>query len=179
MPESHDITRLLTLAVEGDAAASNQLYEALYADLHTLAASLVARERPGATLHATALVNEAYLRLQSPEQPWQNRRHFFGAAARAMQRILIERARRKRPSLVSLGDAEAAIPEDNVDWEALSTALDTLHQRDARMHEVVMLRFFAGQTVEFTAELMGISPRLVKHDWHFARAWLSQQLKVT
>jgi RNA polymerase sigma-70 factor, ECF subfamily len=177
--DQHHITRLLSLAAAGDPAAANDLYEALYADLHNLAATLLAQERPGISVTATSLVSEAYLRLRDPDQPWESRRHFFGAAARAMQRILIERARRRRSVPITLGDHDAQVVESDVDWESLSAALDTLHQRDPRMHEVVMLRFFAGQSVENTAQLMGISERLVVKEWHFARAWLYRAIRGT
>lgn len=182
MDAETDITRMLHLAAQGDQSAAQRLFEAVYLELYGIAAGLVAGEQPGGTVHATALVNATYLRLCGQgHQEWENRRHFFGAAARAMQRILIEHGRRRtahpRPSLVTLGDVESPVEETRVDWEALSEALEVLRQRDARMHEVVMLRFFAGQTVELTAELMGISPRLVKREWHFARAWLYRQLK--
>jgi RNA polymerase sigma factor (TIGR02999 family) len=179
-PDQQNITTLLNLAAAGEAGAADRLYEAIYSDLHQIAALLVARERPGAILQATCLVHEAYIRLGgngADGQHWQNRRHFYGAAGRAMQRILIERGRRRRPVLMTLGDAEASVREDDVDWDSLAAALETLRGRDPRMHEVVMLRFFAGQSVENTALLMGISDRLVEKEWHFARVWLHRQLK--
>jgi RNA polymerase sigma-70 factor, ECF subfamily len=177
MDRAADITRMLNLAAEGDQAAAERVYEAVYDDLKALAAGIASGERAPGTMHATALVNEAYLRLCGQgHQHWENRRHFFGAAARAMQRVLAERGRRRGPAALTLGDAGAPVSEDRVDWEAFGAALESLRQRDARSHEIVMLRFFSGLGVELTGELMGVSPRLVKREWRFARAWLYRQL---
>ncbi len=152
----------------------------------------MARERPDLTLQTTALVHEAYLRLmKDPDVQWENPRHFFGAAAEAMRRILVERARRhaaikhgggRRRLDLSAADGpggRSIEPEDATESEAileLDTALAELKTQDERMSEVVMLRYFAGLSVEETAAATGSSARTVKRDWAFARAWLSRRL---
>ncbi|MEM7806817.1 MAG: sigma-70 family RNA polymerase sigma factor [Planctomycetota bacterium] len=172
-----------------------ELFDAVYDQLRDLAGRQMARERSDLTLQTTALVHEAYLRLmKDPEVQWDNPRHFFGAAAEAMRRILVERARRHaalkhgggrrrldlsaadQPGGRSIdvdtgGDAEAVIE--------LDTALSELKEQDQRMSEVVMLRYFAGLSVEETAAATGSSARTVKRDWAFARAWLSKRLDGT
>lgn len=177
---------MLDAAAAGDAAATERLFPLVYQELRRVAGALMAREQPGQTLQPTALVNEAYLRLVGTgDLKWQSRGHFFGAAATAMRRILIDRARqvqarRKReaqvagelPSLDSSGGATT--PEELIE---LDGALGELAARDARQHQVVMLRFFAGLTVEQTAEVMGVSAATVKTDWAFARAWLTREVK--
>lgn len=163
--------------------ASGELLPLVYAELRRLAASRLARE-PGAgagyTLQPTALVHEAFMRLSGEQQQvWQSKGHFFAAAALAMRRILVERARKhirrdrlgKREAMTLselTGDPQA--PE--VDMLALNRALKRLEAEDSRKYEVVMLRFFAGVSVEQTAELLGISGITVKRDWNYARAWL-------
>ena len=170
-------------AEAGSHWASGELLPLVYAELRRLAASRLARE-PGAgagyTLQPTALVHEAFMRLSGEQQQvWQSKGHFFAAAALAMRRILVERARKhirrdrlgKREAMTLselTGDPQA--PE--VDMLALNRALKRLEAEDSRKYEVVMLRFFAGVSVEQTAELLGISGITVKRDWNYARAWL-------
>lgn len=139
----------------------------------------LARERPGHTLQATALVNEAYLRLAPGEEHWQSRAHFCGSAARAMRRILVDHERRRRASKrggealrVTFGDLSAAAGQPDVDVLALDEALGDLAKEEPRLSEVVHLRCFAGLGIAETAALMGTSPATVKRDWTSARAWL-------
>jgi len=139
------------------------------------------------TLQATALVHEAYLRLVGEEPAgslWSGRGHFFGAAARAMRRILVERSRRKARARhggdarrVELCESVVLGAEDDVDYLALDAALERLEGLEPRRHEVVMLRYFAGLGVEETARVLGIAPATVKADWSFARAWLHRELE--
>jgi RNA polymerase sigma factor (TIGR02999 family) len=194
-PPADDVTLALDAVRRGDARASEQLLQAVYDQLRELARARIARE-PGAgagmTLDATALVHEAYLRVagQSPKggsaKGWDNRGHFFGAAAQAMRRILVERARhRKRQrhgggrERVQLDEdlAAHANPEaDGTDLIALDEALDKLERLDPRKAKVVSLRYFAGLGVEETADALDLSPATVKNDWSFARAWLHREL---
>lgn len=175
-----DVTRLLGAIERGEAGATEELLPLVYDELRRLAASRLGGERPGQTLQPTALVHEAYLRLiGTPDIRWENHAHFFGAAAIAMRRILIERARRRRLERAPAGmvtEIEDDTDPENVDLLALNDALDKLSQMDARLTEVVQLRFFAGLTVEQTADVMKSSPRTVKRDWNFAKAWLKREL---
>jgi RNA polymerase sigma factor (TIGR02999 family) len=175
-----EVTRLLDAMGRGQAGASDQLLPLVYDELRRLAASRLSKDAPGQTLQPTALVHEAYLRLVGGDVQWQNHAHFFGAAALAMKRILIERARRKqveraaRPH-VYVTELDEADPE-RVDMIALDGALEKLAGVDAQLSQLVHLRFFAGLTVEQTAEVLGSSARTVKRDWSFARAWLHREL---
>lgn len=194
-PLAHEVTLALDAVRRGDARAAEQLLEAVYDQLRDLARARMAREpRAGAgmTLDPTALVHEAYLRLLGPEnvdrpkQQWDGRGHFFAAAALAMRRILVERARhrgRRRHGggrdRVELAEDLVASPDpeaDGTDLVALDEALRKLEQLDARKAEVVSLRYFAGLTVEETAAALDVSPATVKNDWAFARAWLHREL---
>jgi RNA polymerase sigma factor (TIGR02999 family) len=146
----------------------------------------MAHERPGLTLQPTALVHEAYLRLVgNAEVQWNSRGHFFGAAAQAMRRILVEAARTRKQlkrgggrSRVELDDAMAAFDPEEVDHEELDKALTRLESKDPRKAQVVMLRYFAGLGVEDTAEALAISPATVKNDWAYAKAWLFKELSA-
>lgn len=178
------MTRLLERAGAGSRGASDELLPLVYDELRRLARARLRRERPGQTLQPTGLVHEAYLRLLG-DQPtsWQNRRHFFAAAAEAMRRILIERARRaarlKRggdQERVSLGAVAEAIEPRLEEMLDLDHALRALAERDAEMAEVVKLRYFAGLTVEETAAALETSPRSVNRSWTAARAWLLREL---
>ncbi len=186
-----EVTRILSAIERGDPSAAKQLLPLVYDELRKLAAAQMAHEKPGQTLDATALVHEAYLRLasgggESPEAPqrFENRRHFFAAAAEAMRRILVERARQKR-SLKRGGDRQrveldAVEPgrEDSDDRVlAISEALDKLEQKDPRKAELVKLRFFAGLTIEQAATVLGISPSTADNDWAYARSWLRLELE--
>jgi RNA polymerase sigma factor (TIGR02999 family) len=180
-----DVTRILSAIKQGDAHAAEQLLPLVYDELRKLAAQRRAPERPGQTLQATALVHEAYLRLVDVEkaQHWNGRGHFFGAAAEAMRRILVESARRKKrirhAGTLQRHDLEAldpAVPQTPDDLVALSEALDVLAATNSQAAELVKLRFFAGLTSEQAAEVLGISPRKANQVWAYARAWLLESL---
>lgn len=161
-----------------------ELFTAVYDRLRAIAESRMVGERTGHTLQATALVHEAYLRLMAmPGFDWSGPRQFYGAAAESMRRILIDHARKKKSQKRSNGKPMFELSENDVGLEsdqesilALDEALTRLKERDERMHEIVMLRYFAGQTIERTAEILGVSPRTAKRDWTVARAWLRTQL---
>lgn len=181
-----DVTRILAALEQGDAQAAEQLLPLVYAELRRLAARKLAREAPGQTLQATALVHEAYVRLVDTEQAqqWQSRWHFFAAAAEAMRRILVERARHKR-SLKAGGtfrrqplcEIEPAVAGPNLDLLALDEALGNLERHDRRAAELVKLRFFAGLTVAQAAEALGVSPTTADNDWAYARCWLRLEVE--
>jgi len=180
-----NITQLVAAAAGGDPAAAADLLPLVYEELRRLADARLASEKPGQTLQATALVHEAYLRLVGPGSgpDWNGRAHFFGAAAEAMRRILVESARRKgrhkhggdrrRVDLDAVTRIEPA-PDD--DLVAVSEALDHLAAVNAQAAEVVKLRFFAGFTGHEAAELIGVSPRKADQLWAYARAWLLERL---
>jgi RNA polymerase sigma factor (TIGR02999 family) len=180
----NDVTRNLSAIDQGDPRAAEQLLPLVYAELRRLAAQKLAREAPGQTLQATALVHEAYLRLVGTEDPgWNNRAHFFAAAAEAMRRILIESARRKLADKRGKGgnhvDLEEAVPVASAppdDLIALDDALNRLERHDALSSQLVKLHYFAGLTVEQAAELLGLSRATAYRQMTFARAWLRCQL---
>src|SRR5438128_11191834 len=175
------VTVILSAIEQGDPHAAQQLLPLVYDELRRLAARRLAREIPGQTLDATALVHEAYLRLVDTEkvQQWNSRGHFFAAAAEAMRRILVERARHKR-SLKAGGDRqrqdmaeiELAVAGPDVDLLALNEALDHLERKDPRAAALVKLRFFAGLTIEQAAQTLGVSTSTAENDWAYARCWL-------
>jgi RNA polymerase sigma factor (TIGR02999 family) len=181
-----DVTRILNAIERGDAKATDELLPLVYEELRALAAQKLSHEPPGQTLQATALVHEAYLRLVGEQgQNWAGRAHFFRAAAEAMRRILIDRARHKRSEKggghrrrVDL--EEAVIPHtarcSPDDLMAVDEALAKLTQEDPLKAEVVKLRYFAGLTVEQTAEILGISATTAKLHWAYARAWLLREI---
>ena len=178
-----DVTRLLAAIQHGDARAGEELLPLVYAELRQLARAKMAREHPGHTLQPTALVHEAWLRLG--EQSFENRAHFFGAAAEAMRRILIERARLKLAvrhgagaEHVDADDIEIAAPSKDDELLAVHEALDALAAHDARKAGLVKLRYFAGLTIEEAAEVLGISAPTAKRDWTYARAWLFREIAV-
>lgn len=177
-----DATRILQSIEQGDPHAAERLLPLVYEELRRLAAAKLAHERPGQTLQATALVHEAYVRLvgQSVHQHWDGSRHFFAAAAEAMRRILIERARRKR-SLKGGGNHQhveldaiepAVLPMACDDLLGLDEALQRLEQKDSRKAALVKLRFFAGLTTAEAAEALGVSVSTAENDWSYARSWL-------
>ncbi len=180
-----EVTRILSQIETGDPAAAEQLLLLVYAELRKLAASKLSLEKPGQTLQATALVHEAYLRIVDSDKPihWNSRGHFFGAAAEAMRRILVENARRKRgPKAggghrrVDLPDLPAEIGEVDVDLVTLSESLERLQSIDPRSAELVKLRFFAGLTRIQAAEVLGISVATADNDWAYAKGWLKAEL---
>jgi RNA polymerase sigma factor (TIGR02999 family) len=180
-----EVTRILQLAADGDAKAADQLLPLVYEELRRLAAHKMAQEPPGHTLQPTALVHEAYLRLigDGPVR-WNGRGHFFSAAAEAMRRILVDRARRK--SAVKHGAGMQRIDLDKVDIAAetegdllllLNTVLDEFQEKDPVAAELIKLRFFAGLTYPQAAKSLGISERTAKRSWAYARAWLYQRMQ--
>jgi RNA polymerase sigma factor (sigma-70 family) len=198
-----EVTRILSAIEQGDAHAAEQLLPLVYGELRKLATAKLAQERPGQTLQATALVHEAYIRLVTPSPSedgkaassppsnggegegvrWNSRGHFFAAAAEAMRRILVERARRKRNlrqggalrrcALSEEAQVETPVGDEVVD---LDEALTKLGSIDPQAAEVVKLRVFAGMTIEEVAEVQGFSPRTVKGHWAYARAWLGREV---
>jgi RNA polymerase sigma factor (TIGR02999 family) len=176
-----DITRILSAIEEGDPQAAEQLLPLVYDELRRLAAARLAQEKPGQTLQATALVHEAYVRLVDVEkaQEWKSRRHFFAAAAEAMRRILVDRARRKgsrkrggERNRVAFDEANFAAPEDSDEVLAVNEALAGLAAKDAQAAELVKLRYFAGFTIPEAAEALNLAPRSADRLWIYARAWL-------
>ena len=181
-----DVTRILNAIEQGDTRAADRLLPLVYEELRLLASQKMAQEPPGQTLQATALVHEAYIRLVAEDaQGWKSRSHFFRAAAEAMRRILIDNARRKK-SLKHGGEHqkidldEATLKQDAPssadDLIALDEALVRLSADDQIRAEVVKLRYFAGLSVEQTADILGISPTTVKRYWAYARAWLLREI---
>ncbi len=180
-----DVTRILSAIEQGDGEAAEQLLPLVYEELRKLAALKMADEKPGHTLQATALVHEAYLRLVDVEKPqhWSSRGHFFGAAAEAMRRILVENVRRKRTSKhggehrrQELGDVEIASPVRPEKLLALDEALTRLSGQDPKVAELVKLRYFAGLTIKQAAEILGVSPRTADQYWLYAKAWLREEI---
>jgi RNA polymerase sigma factor (TIGR02999 family) len=179
-----DVTRILEAMSKGDSRAADRLLAAVYDELRRLASSKLARERPGQTLQATALVHEAYLRLLGGKHAdWEGRGHFFAAAAEAMRRILVERARRKGRlkhgggrKRLELSDADFMQEPDSIDLLALNEALEQFAQVDHTKAELVKLRYFTGLTVEQAGRLLGISRATADRYWTFARAWLYHEM---
>jgi RNA polymerase sigma factor (TIGR02999 family) len=180
----NEVTRILDAIQRGDSNAADALLPLVYEELRRLAAQRMAHEAPGQTLQATALVHEAWLRLGGDDQPgWQNRAHFFAAAAEAMRRILIDKARRKNylchgggAERVNLDGLDLAASVDDEQLLALNEALDHLAAHDAVKAQVVKLRFFAGLTNEQVARVLGVSEPTVKRHWAYARAWLFREM---
>jgi len=180
-----DVTRILQAAQQGDPHAAEELLPLVYQELRRLAAHKMASEAAGQTLQPTALVHEAWLRLVGNQnQKWDGRAHFFAAAAEAMRRILIDRARRKQAvrhggdhQRVDLEDMDIASPSDDDQLLAVSEALDKLAVQHKDEAELVKLRYFVGMTNDEAAEVLGISPRTAKYYWTHARAWLFREIK--
>ena len=180
-----DVTHVLERAQRGDPNATTELLSVVYDELRKLAAAKMARERPDHTLQPTALVHEAWLHLGGDNQPaWKNRAHFFGAAAEAMHRILVDRARRKQAlkrggnlERVDIDAVELLSPMPDDELLALDEALDRLATVDTRAAEVVKLCFFVGLTQEEAAKELGLSLATAERIWGFARAWLSRELR--
>jgi RNA polymerase sigma factor (TIGR02999 family) len=180
-----DVTQILSRIESGDPIASEQLLPLVYEELRKLASAKLASEKPGQTLQATALVHEAFIRLVDADkvQHWESRGHFFAAAAEAMRRILVESARRKNSAkrgggLVrhSLDEANVAASDDFDELLAVNDALDKLREADPLSAEIVKLRYFAGLTMNETAEALGISPRTAHYSWAYARTWLRREM---
>jgi RNA polymerase sigma factor (TIGR02999 family) len=177
-------TQILSAAAQGDPRAAEELLPLVYDELRKLAAARMAAESEGHTLQPTALVHEAWLRLVgSEQQDWQNRAHFFAAAAEAMRRILIDNARRKlarkrgaRAERIDLDRVDVAAETDAESLLVINEAIEKLAVQDPQSAELVKLRFFAGLNYEEAAKALGISERSAKRCWTFARAWLYREL---
>jgi RNA polymerase sigma factor (TIGR02999 family) len=181
-----DVTRILSAIEQGDPHAAEQLLPLVYDELRKLAAVRLAREKPGQTLQATALVHDAYIRLVDVEkaQHWSSRGHFFAAAAEAMRRILLNRARDKgrlkrggQRSRVDLSAVELAADAPDEDLLAIDECMEQLSVEDPECARVVKLRFFAGLSIDEAAAALGISASTAKRHWAFARAWLFDALR--
>jgi len=183
-PLTHEITQWLTDWSNGDRSALEKLTPVVYRELHRLAQAYMRGERVGHTLQTTALVNEAYLRLIEPEcQSWQNRAHFYAAAAKLMRHILVDFARSRDRikrggglEQVSLDETLTITADHTAELLDLDEALTTLSKLDERQSRVVELRFFAGLTEEGIAEVLNVSQRTVQSDWRQARSWLLREL---
>jgi RNA polymerase sigma factor (TIGR02999 family) len=178
-----NVTHLLDAAAAGDPKATAELLPLVYDELRRLAAAQLAREKPGQTLDATALVHEAYLRLVG-DQHFDNRRHFFAAAAEAMRRILVENVRRKNRQKrgggrkrIDLEDLSVAAPEKDARLLALDEALQRLAAVEPQKAELVKLHSFAGLSLDAAADLLGISPSTADRWWAYARAWLRVEIE--
>jgi RNA polymerase sigma factor (TIGR02999 family) len=179
-----DVTRILGCLQAGDAHAAENLLPLVYDELRKLAAHKLAGEAPGQTLQPTALVHEAWLRVQAlGKQDWQNRKQFFTAAAEAMRRILIDSARRKRAQRHGGGQARTELPEEGIAAPtdddrllAVHDALDKLTAQDRPKADLVKLRYFVGLTTEEAADVLGISVPTAKRHWAYAKAWLHREM---
>ena len=179
------VTGLLLAWGNGDEAALDQLVPIVEQELHRIARRCMAGERPGHSLQATALVNEAYLRLVDTQHVnWQNRAHFLAMSARLMRRVLVDMARSKHYQKrgggalkITFTDVLAVAVEPGLDLVALDDALEALQKLDERKHQVVELRFFGGLSVDETASVLAVSPETVMRDWKLAKAWLLRELR--
>ena len=186
MNETHNVTQILKQVEEGDPSAAEALLPLVYEELRRLAARKLAKERLGQTLQATALVHEAWLRLVDVnyEQPWSSRRHFFGAAAEAMRRILVDKARHRNRHkhgaewqriTVNLEDVPVAAGDSLL--EAIDEALQRFQQVDATACELVKLRYFAGLSLKDAGEALKLAPRSADRLWSYAKAWLLREVR--
>jgi RNA polymerase sigma-70 factor (ECF subfamily) len=185
-PNPGQITQLLQATRNGNASAADDLLPLVYGELHRIAKSYMRRERPEHTLQATALINEAYMRLMRDNLDWKNREHFIGVAAQVMRRVLVDYARahhagRRAGDLqrVEMHEELAIAPERLDEVTALDEALVRLEEKNARQARVVELRYFGGLSVEQIGSLLGIAPRSVKRDWSLARMWLFKELQAS
>lgn len=183
-----DVTQILNAIEQGDPGAAEQLLPLVYDELRKLAANQIAREKPGQTLQATALVHDAYLRLVDSENArnWNGRGHFFAAAAEAMRRILVESARHKKSAKAGGGwqrqelmDADLAVDSSGDDLFAVDEALTRFAAEHPRAARLVHLRFFLGLTLDEAAAQLSLDPRTAYRDWAYARAWLRRDLDRT
>lgn len=186
MNQTHNVTQILKKVEEGDPAAAEALLPLVYAELRRVAAEKLAQERPGQTLQATALVHEAWLRLVDVDyvQHWSSRRHFFGAAAEAMRRILVDKARRKNRHKHGADWQRITIQLDEIPvaagdslLEALDEALQRFEQVDATACELVKLRYFAGLSLRDAGEALELAPRTSDRLWAYAKAWLLREIR--
>jgi RNA polymerase sigma factor (TIGR02999 family) len=184
-----EVTRILSAIEHGDQQAAEQLLPLVYDELRKLAAQKLSLEKPGQTLQATALVHEAYLRLvddAAATSGWDSRGHFFAAAAEAMRRILVEKARKKRrlrhagglrKQPLEANEPAIASPVDAIDLLALNEALDRLEAASPRKARLVKLRYFAGRTLPEVAAMLGIAQSTAEADWTYAKAWLKREME--
>ena len=182
--EKGQVTQLLKAMAKGDSEAADKLLPLVYGELHRLASSYMRNERPDHTLQATALINEAYLRLAREETDWNSREHFIGVAANVMRRVLVDYARAHKAEhrgggmkRIEMRDDLAISVEKLDEVAALDEALSNLESQNPRQGKVVELRYFGGLSVEQIASLLGLSPRSVKRDWSLARIWLFRELQ--
>jgi len=183
-PVAPDVTSLLKKLANGNQEAAGELIPAIYKELHRLAVARLRRERPNHTLEATALVNEAYIRLVSQRNDWKSRAHFFAVASNLMRRILVDYARRQfrakrggAHTKLSLDEVVLLSPERPDEMLALDECLTRLEKLDARQSRIVELRYFGGLTVDEAAEVLGVSPTTVRREWTSAKAYLYGELK--
>lgn len=183
-----DVTRILNLIAQGDPTASEDLLPLVYEELRALAHLRLANEKPGQTLQPTALVHEAYLRLvgNDEQQSWDNRGHFFSAAAEAMRRILVDIARRKQTlreggnlARVDLEELQVEAPAVSEELLAIHEALENFERIEPEKAKLIKLRYFAGMTIPEAAQAMGLSTATVERHWAYARAWLHTELKLS
>jgi RNA polymerase sigma factor (TIGR02999 family) len=181
----NDVTKILASIEDGDLGAADKLLPLVYDELRKLASAKLAKEKPGLTIQATVLVHEAWLRIvgSNTDVHWNGRGHFFGAAARAMQRILVENARRKKNlkaggefGRVELPDVAARVKGSPVDVLGVDEALQKLESQDPRKAELVRLRFFAGLTLAEAAKALKISLSTADNDWAYAKTWLRLEM---
>ena len=181
-----DVTRILNSASNGDARAANELLPLVYEELRKLAAAKMASENPGHTLQPTALVHEAWLRLAGDaNRKWNDRTHFFAAAAEAMRRILVDNARRKRAQRHGGGQQRLELPDlaapsapNDDQLLVVNDALDKFAALDPQKAELLKLRYFVGMTIEETSEALGISKATAKRHWDYAKAWLYEEIRA-
>jgi len=179
-----EVTRIFAAMQQGDVRASERLLPLVYEELRRLAAYKMAGESPGHTLQATALVHEAWMRLGGLKANWQNRAHFFAAAAEAMRRILVEHARKKQSLKRGAGAVREELHESVLvlaappdELLAVHEALDQLGAKDPQAAELVKLRYFVGMTMDEAASAMGLAPRTAARVWAYARAWLHREIQ--
>ena len=180
----NEVTQILEAVSRGEAKAANELLSLVYEELRRLAAAKMSSEAPGQTLQATSLVHEAWLRLTSDDKrKWNDRTHFFAAAAEAMRRILVDNVRRKRAERhggslerVEMPENACAVAGNDDQILAVNEALEKLAAQDKQKAELVKLRYFVGMTIEEAAEALGISTGTAKRHWAYARAWLAQEI---
>ena len=182
--EKGEVTQLLNAMTRGDSGAAEKLLPLVYTELHRLAASYMRRERPDHTLQATALINEAYLRLARGDEEWNNREHFIGMAANVMRHVLVDYARAHKAQQRDGGMKRVELREDLAisaekleEVIALNEALKSLESLHPRQGKVVELRYFGGLSLEQIASILGVSERSVKRDWSLARIWLFRELE--